>query len=83
MGSVRGRLGKLERAADGAFHTVTLDDGTKVRFQPEEMLGAISAAVRREEHWLLPVLRTLETTEGVPGLIRALEESRARADDAR
>jgi hypothetical protein len=34
--------------------------------------------MKDEEHWLLPYVRQMDTTEGFPGLIRGVEESRKR-----
>ena len=71
-------MSRLERQANGLFRTLRLPDGAEVRYTSEEMLGAVCAAIRQEEHRLLPYVRQLDTTQGMPGLIRALEESHAR-----
>jgi hypothetical protein len=42
------------------------------------MYEAFVACMNGEEHRLLPYLRQIDTTQGMPGLIRALEGSRAR-----
>jgi hypothetical protein len=71
---------RLERDAEGLHHTLRLPDGTEVRYTGEEMLHAVSAAIRREEHRLLPHIRQMDTTEGMPGLIRAIEGSRRQSE---
>jgi hypothetical protein len=72
-------MSRLERQANGLFRTLRLlPDGAEVRYTSEEMLGAVCAAIRQEEHRLLPYVRQIDTTQGMPGLIRQLEESRAR-----
>jgi hypothetical protein len=82
MAGIRGRLGKLEQEAEGLYETLTLEDGTKIRCDPGEMFEALSAVIVRSpsEHPLLPHLRAVDTTEGMPGLIRALEASHARRE---
>jgi hypothetical protein len=78
---VRAWIKRLEREA-GDFHgTLRLPDGTEIRYEGGEMLDALLAAIDGQEHRLLPYLRQAEpeTTEGMPGLIRAIEGSRARA----
>jgi hypothetical protein len=45
MAGVKGRLNKLEQESQGLFQSLTLEDGTKTRYEPEEMLDAISAAL--------------------------------------
>jgi hypothetical protein len=68
---------RLERDADGLHHTLTLPDGSKVRYTREEMMDAMIAAIHQDEHHLLPYIRQMDTKEGMPGLIWALEESHA------
>ena len=51
-----------------------------MRYEPEEMLGAISAAIRGEEHRLLPLVRREGARRGLPGLINALEASQERRE---
>ena len=80
MVGARGRLDKLEQEAEGLYETLTLEDGTKIRYEPEEMLDAVSAAIRGEEHRLLPLVRREGTRQGLPGLINALEASHARRE---
>jgi len=69
---------RLERSAEGLHNTLTLPDGREVRYTGEEMMEAVIAAIHQEEHHLLPYIRQMDTKEGMPGLIRALEESHAR-----
>ncbi len=76
MGSVKGRLSRLEVASGGLYRTLTLPDGTRVRYRPEEILEAVAAAIHQEEHRLLPYIRQIDTNQGMPGLIKALEGSR-------
>ena len=75
---LRDKLRRLRRDTEGLYRTLTLEDGTKVRYAPEEMLDAISAAIHGEEHRLLPFVRREGTREGLPGLINALEASQER-----
>jgi hypothetical protein len=80
MASIRGRLDRLQQESEGLYETIVLEDGTKIRYEPEEMLDAISAAIAGEEHRLLPFIRHRGTRQGLPGLINALEASRERRD---
>ena len=75
MASIKGRLDKLQQESEGLFHTLTLEDGTKVRYEPEKMLDAIFAAIDGEEHPLLPYVRREGSRQGLPGLINALLEA--------
>ncbi len=81
MVGVRGRLGKLEQESEDLFQILTLEDGTRIRYEPEEMLDAISATIHGEEHRLLPFVRRKGAREGLAGLINALEASHARVED--
>ena len=76
--ALRDKLRRLRRDTEGLYQTLTLEDGTKARYAPGEMLGAISAAIHGEEHRLLPFVRREGTREGLPGLINALEASQER-----
>ena len=80
MASIRGRLDRLQHESEGLFETLTLEDGAKVRYEPEEMLDAISAAIHGEEHRFLPFVRRKGARQGLPGLINALEASHARRE---
>ena len=75
---LRGRMSRLEKQADGLYRTLTLPDGQQIRYTSEEMMAAVIAAMHDQVHRLLPYLRQMDTKEGMPGLIRQLEESRAR-----
>jgi hypothetical protein len=70
-------MDRLEKRANGLFRTLRLPDGTEVRYTDEEALAALSAAIRKEENRLLPHIRQMDTKEGMPRLIRAIEGSRA------
>ncbi len=50
MAGVRGRLDRLEQESESLFQTLALEDGTRIRYVPEEMLDAISAAIHGDEH---------------------------------
>jgi hypothetical protein len=80
MAGLKGRLGKLQQEAEGLYATISLQDGTQVRYAPEEMLHALSAAIHSGEHRLLPFVRRIDTREGLPGLINALDASRVHAE---
>ena len=69
---LRDRLRRLEQDAE-LGGTLTLPDGTAVRYGPGEMLDALYAAMEGQEHRLLPYLRQIPTREGMPGLVRAIE----------
>jgi hypothetical protein len=71
-------MSRLERRAEALYRTLTLPDGRQIRYTDGEMMGAVCAAIHREEHRLLPYVRRIATKEEMPGLIRALEESHAR-----
>jgi hypothetical protein len=71
-------MSRLERRAEDLYRTLTLPDGRQIRYTDGEMMGAVCAAINREEHRLLPNVRRIATKERMPRLIRALEESHAR-----
>ncbi|GEM_PF-2155072 len=73
-------VGRLEKRAEHLYETLRLEDGTAVKYRPDEMLEALSATIRRREHRLLPYVRRADTTSGMAGLIRELEASRARIE---
>lgn len=76
MGRTRGRLERLEAEAE-ALHTVlTLPDGSKVLYTPEEALGAVHAAIHGTADPLLTRFLEADTAEGLPGLCLALTGSR-------
>jgi hypothetical protein len=72
---------RLERDAEGLHHTLTLPDGTKIRYRHEEMLEAVAACVRRREHWLLPHILKMDGYQGMVGLVKRLHESRIKSGD--
>jgi hypothetical protein len=76
MGDLKGKLKRLEALEDQLFEVLTLPGGERVRYQPNKMLDAFAAYMDGREHWLLPYIRQLDTRQGIPGLIRVLEESR-------
>ncbi len=80
MGSVKGRLSRLEVASGGLYKTLVMPDGTRVRYRPEELLEAVAACVRRREHRLLPHIRKMDGYQGMTGLVKRLEESQRKAD---
>ena len=80
MAGVRGRLDKLEQGAEGIYETLTLEDGTKIRYEDGEMFEVLCAVLDRREHPLLPYLRQMDTNRGMPGLVRAIEGSRERVE---
>jgi hypothetical protein len=75
---LRDKLRRLEDAASEFYGTLSLPDGTEIRYQGEEMLDALLATIDGQEHRLLPYLRQIDTNEGMPGLIRAIEGSGGR-----
>ncbi len=79
-GSIGRRLWELEREVQRFYRELRLDDGTVVRYIPEEELAALSAVIDEEDHWLLPHLRRVSPDEGTfpVSLIQAIEESRKK-----
>jgi hypothetical protein len=77
---LRRRVRSLERAAGHLLEVFTLPDGKVVRYGPPEMLDVLAASLRRREHPLLSSVREADTSEGMVGLIRELEASRARVE---
>ena len=81
---MRSWIKRLERDVGEETGVLTLPDGTEVRYRlgsPEDggdMYEAFAAYMDGCEHWLLPYVRQMDTTEGFPGLIRAIEGSRER-----
>ena len=69
------KVKNLEREVGASYETLYLPDGTQVKYRGEDALEALSACIDREEHWLLPHIRKLETSVGFLGLIRALDAS--------
>jgi len=84
MAGLRQRVGRLEREAEGYLYEVLgLPDGTEIRHAPEELLDVLCAVLDGLEHRLLPDLRAMDTNQGMPGLIRAIQSSKARRDGER
>jgi hypothetical protein len=75
---LKSRLEYLEKLSDVLYRTLTLPDGQQIHYTHEEMMSAVIAAMHDQEHRLLPYVRQMDTKVGMPGLIRALEESHAR-----
>ena len=81
---LRDKLKRLEALEGESIGVLTLPGGESVRYrlgsahERGDMYEAFEACMKGEEHWLLPHVRQLGTREGMPGLIKALEESRAR-----
>ena len=78
MGMMKASLGKLEQKAQMHTYVLRLPDGEEVRYTSEDELEAFSAVMAKEEHWLVPYFLQADTSEGFPGLVRAL--SRARVE---
>jgi hypothetical protein len=83
---LRDKLKRLERVADEETGVLVLPDGTEVRYclglphDGGDLYEAFLACMAGREHWLLPYVRQMDTTEGFPGLIRAIEGSRERVE---
>jgi hypothetical protein len=75
---LRSWVRKLERDAGDLHGTLRLPGGTVVRYGRKEMLDALLAAIEGREHRLLPYLRQIPSSEGMPGMIRAIEGSGQR-----
>jgi hypothetical protein len=73
VGGLDRRLDKLEQEAEGLYEVLILEDGTTVKYESGEMLEVLYAMLDRREHRLLPYLRAMDTNQGMPGLVRALE----------
>ncbi len=72
MGRLRGRLERLEREAGPLYKTLTLPTGETIRYTGDEALEAMVAAIHQDKHPLLARFLEAGTTEGMPGLCRAL-----------
>lgn len=75
---IRARLDSLEARVGAARTALVLPDGSRVLYTPDEALNALHAAIGDEEEPLLARFLEAETTEGLPGLCRALVGSRER-----
>lgn len=71
-----GRLERLEANAEALHSVLTLPDGSRVLYTVGEALEAMHAALCQTDHPLLARFLEAETTEGLPGLCRALVGSR-------
>jgi hypothetical protein len=78
------RLKRLEALEGELIGVLTLPSGERVRYRRGsahdggDLFEAFLACMNSEEHWLLPYIRQMNTKEGLPGLIQALESSRER-----
>jgi hypothetical protein len=72
MGRLRARIQKAEQQAEGLWQVLTLSDGRRVKYEPEDMLDAILAVVEGEDHPLLPYVERMDPNKGIPSLMRAL-----------
>jgi hypothetical protein len=72
---LRDKIRSLEKQAGPLRGTLRLPDGREVSYEHEELLEALLAVMEGREHRLLPYLRQMPSTEGIPGIIRALERS--------
>jgi hypothetical protein len=74
VNNLRGWVKRLERGAGEHEHTLTMPDGAKVNYTGEEMFEAVIAALREEDHRLLPYIREMDANkEGIANLLGALE----------
>ena len=73
MGSLSRKLGRLEQEAGGFYEVLTVKDGTTVKYEADEKLEALFALLDGRKHWLLPYFRAMDTSQGMPGLVRAIE----------
>ena len=80
------KLKRLEELESEAIGVLTLPDGSSVRYrrgslnEVGDLFEAFLACMDGQEHWLLPYIRQMDTNQGLPGLVRAIEGSRARRD---
>lgn len=86
---LRRRIEKLERAVDGLFARLTLDDGTEVRCTSHQLVDALCDVLqawrdgREPGHPLLPdILRARPGEEPLADLVRSLVASKAAAGGA-
>ncbi len=73
-------MGRLETGAEAMHGVLRLPDGSRVLYTVDEALAALHAAIRQREPPLLGAFLQADTTEGLPGLCRALVGSRDRVD---
>jgi hypothetical protein len=83
---MRIRLKRLEALEAETIGVLRLPRGESVRYrlgsphEPGDMYEAFVACMDCQEHWLLPYIRQIDTSEGMPGLVRAIEGSRERVE---
>jgi hypothetical protein len=83
---MKARLKRLEALEGELVGVLTLPDGSEVRYRKGslhefgDMYEAFVACMDHRDHWLLPYIRQIDTTEGMPGLVRAIEGSRERVE---
>jgi hypothetical protein len=70
----RDTLKRLEREAQGFYENLTLQDSTQIKYESYEMLAAYAAYMEGRDHWLLPYILQADIAEGVPGMIRMIED---------
>ena len=84
----RDKLKRLEELESETIGVLTLPDGTSIRYRLSslneggDMYEAFLACMDGWEHGLLPCIRQMDTREGFPGLVRALEGSRRRVEES-
>jgi len=77
--TLRDKLKRLEALEGETIGVLSLPSGERVRYgrgslqEGGDMFEALVACMEGREHWLLPYLRAEDVTEGVAGLVRALE----------
>ena len=83
---LRDKLKRLEQLEGETIGVLILPDGTSVRYrhgslnEGGDLYEAFLAAMDGHDYWLLPYIRQMDTREGFPGLVRALESSRERVE---
>ena len=77
MGRLISRLERLERRVGATHDALTLPDGSRVLCTQPDALRAVGAAIWGGEDALLARFLEAGTTDGMPGLCRALVGSRS------
>jgi hypothetical protein len=67
------RLRNLESHYESFYQTLTLPSGEEILYTAEELPSALGAVIRGREHRLLPYVKQLENTEGVPSMLRLIK----------
>ncbi len=75
---IKHRLKRAEQEAAELFEEIRLENGEVVRYSGTDAFEAVRAAAAGKQHWLIEPFLSAETTEGLPGLVRALVGSRER-----